>query len=111
MIRWAKTGGKRFYVISLTGVTINPASWHSQHMSTSYSVCDRDNCHIEVANYFPSGRKWSSKRCEQAANALADQLNLEEQRWIARQAAMSDGSRHPSRVGQSTRPKSVRGPK
>jgi len=79
VIRWYKTGGKRFYVIDVIGYWIRPGSallggGGSHPPGTSYSVLDRDNMHLEVGNFFPQGGR-SSEGCRKRALAFAAELN------------------------------------
>ena len=79
MIRWYKTGGKRFYVIDVTGYRIRARSsgqsyGGSHPPGTSYSVLDRDNMHLEVGNFFPQGGR-ASEACRKQALAFAVELN------------------------------------
>ena len=75
MIRWYKSGGKRFYVIDVIGHRITPRSGACSHPpATSYSVLDRDNMHLEVANFFPQGGR-GSESCRKQALAFAEGMN------------------------------------
>lgn len=79
-LRYYKTGGKRFYVIDVTGWRINPQVWSAESLSqkpqTTWAVLDRDDMHREVAVFEPGGG-YSSGDCESSARELADQLNAE----------------------------------
>lgn len=81
-IKWAATGGKRYYVIGIAGYRINPKTGMStsgnRPASTTYAVCDRDWMHREMGVFEPVGR--STAWCKQAAEALAKELNKAEAR-------------------------------
>ena len=78
MIRWYKTGGKRFYMIDVSGYRVTPRSGQAHGGShlpgTSYSILDRDNMHLGVGSFFPGGGR-SSEGCRKQALAFAKDLN------------------------------------
>lgn len=79
---------RRFYIYGVTGFRINPKSLAkgnaSDPPSTSWSVLDRDNMHLEVATFEPNGGR-TSDNCKMFAQRLADKLNKEEDAWLREQ--------------------------
>lgn len=77
-IKWYKTGGKRYYVIALTGYVINPKVSGNvsggRAPATSYAVLDRDWIHREMAVFTPGGGQ-RSDMCKKQAEKLAAELN------------------------------------
>lgn len=77
-VKWYRSNGKRFYVIEVTGSTINPRSASAAHYpKTTYAVLDRDWNHREVGVF--GARPGSvEENARVKAHALADKLNAED---------------------------------
>lgn len=81
-VRYYKTGGKRYYVIEVTGYAIDPSKQDSRAGTgarppggTTYAVLDRDWCHREMAVFCPPGPGRRSSYYKRQAEKLADELN------------------------------------
>jgi len=92
MIRWYKTGGKRYVVIDVHGYAIGASRRGSQRPGVTYAVCDTAHCWREVEVFRPGGRNGPAIR-KQKADDLAAELNREDEaeRHRDRRAALKVG--------------------
>lgn len=81
-VRYYATGGRRYYVISVSGYRIDPQNSYQGNggrpAPTAYSVLDRDYNHAEVETFSPDGAGRTTSWCKRQAEQLAADLNYRE---------------------------------